>query len=262
MQKSYVCRAGHSLPTGTFPSRPKLYSATLRQGEPCSPADTALEELTGIKARSPHQNSAASRSFSQKEDLADSPGNGNREPRGHSGSLELFHTLGNTSRFIKRECALLVQLVASALLCAENVESEYSHFHPARLVLCAFEQISSPLYCLECKDVGGRNHLITSGKWNNEIPNSEIIHWWLRWSFFPLNCNITSCSGTFVILPDTLVFALVRNMEHSLDPTNKYDKTLIKKKPQHNFKCSLPLSKRKKAATIKTTPWTLLELCT
>lgn len=155
MQKSHVCRAGHILPTGTFPSRRKLYGATLRQGELCSPADPALAEPTGIKARSPHQNSATSRSFSQKEDLADSPGNGNREPRGHSGSLELFHTLGNTCCFIKRECALLAQLVASALLCVENIEFECSHFHPARLVLRALEQISSALYCLGCKDVKG-----------------------------------------------------------------------------------------------------------
>lgn len=47
---------------------------------------------------------------------------------------------------MKQECALLAQLVAGALLCAENMEFEYSHFYSARLVLCALEQISSSLY--------------------------------------------------------------------------------------------------------------------
>lgn len=146
MQKSYVCRAGHSLPTGTFPSRPKLYSATLRQGEPCSPADTALEELTGIKARSPHQNSAASRSFSQKEDLADSPGNGNREPRGHSGSLELFHTLGNTSCFIKRECALLVATGSQCIAVCWERGVRILPFPPCQAgALCSWTDLLTPL---------------------------------------------------------------------------------------------------------------------
>lgn len=47
---------------------------------------------------------------------------------------------------MKQEYASLAQLVASALLCAENMEFEYSHFHSAMLVLCALEQISSPLH--------------------------------------------------------------------------------------------------------------------
>jgi len=47
---------------------------------------------------------------------------------------------------MKQEHALLAQLVASALLCTENMEFEYSHLCSPRLVLYALEQISTPLY--------------------------------------------------------------------------------------------------------------------